>query len=253
MDANKEIIRIMRDLRLGETCTAVPDLIAKANEKELSYGDFLLSVVTYEEQQRGEKARQRRLKWAALPYLRSLDEFDLTVQPALNQRQMNELRSLNWIEQNYDLVLLGPTGVGKTFLAAGLCLEAVNAGYNAIFVTMGDLITTLKMEVSAKSAQLKMRRLRKANLIVIDDMMFIALDRQEANMFFHFINDVYESTSIIVTSNKSPTAWGEFIGDEIITGAILDRIVARSEIIQLTGDSYRVSHRQRIFAKDNVR
>lgn len=250
MTQTEEIIKAMNALRLGETAKAVPSLISQAEAAAESYGDFLLRVIKYEQEQRAKKARERRLKWACLPYQRSIDEYDLSFQPALSQRQLNELKSLNWVDQSFDLILLGPTGVGKTLLSVGLCLQAIEAGYKAIFITMGQLIKLLRMETTSRRAQIRLNRLREADLIVIDDLMFLALDRREANLFFHFINEVYEQTSFIITSNKAPQEWGEMIGDEIITGAILDRFVAKSEIVQLQGESYRIKHRQTIFKGD---
>ncbi|WP_162261556.1 ATP-binding protein, partial [Schleiferilactobacillus harbinensis] len=126
-----------------------------------------------------------------------------------------------------------------TFLSVGLCLQAIEKGYRAIFITMGELVKALKMETISRRSQILLKRLREAHLLVIDDLMFLALDKKEANLFFHFINDIYEETSIIITSKKGPQQWGELIGDEIIAAAILDRIVQKSEIIELTGDSYR--------------
>lgn len=247
MEQTKEIQTIMQELRLSATAKVISELIQTANTHEATYGDFLLSVLGHEQQARAEKARLRRLRWATLPYQRSLDEFDLTVQPALSRKQMNELRELNWIDQSYNLILLGPTGVGKTFLSIGLCVEAIEHGYSAIFLTMGELIKVLKTETISHQSQTRLKRLYKANLIVLDDLMFMALNKMEANLFFHFINKLYEQTSFIITSNKSPEQWGEVIGDEVITGAFLDRMIQKSQVIELVGESYRITHRQTIF------
>lgn len=243
----KEIQAIMQELRLSATGKVLPELIQEATSNEVTYSDFILAVMRHEQQARAAKARMRRLNWATLPYQRSLDEFDLSLQAGLNQKQMNELRTLNWVDQSYHLILLGPTGVGKTFLSIGLCVEAINKGYSAIFITMGDLIKALKTETISRQSQVRLKRLYKADLVVLDDLMFMALDRQEANLFFHFVNKLYGQTSFIITSNKSSDQWGEVIGDEIITGAILDRMVQKSQVIELVGESYRVTHRQTIF------
>ncbi|BDR57533.1 IS21-like element helper ATPase IstB [Xylocopilactobacillus apis] len=250
MEQIKEIQTIMKELRLSAAAKVIPELVQTANVDQASYSDFLLSVMHKEQKERAEKARLRRFTWATLPYQRSLDEFEVNIQPALSQKQFNELRELNWVDQSYNLILLGPTGVGKTFLSVGLCVEAINNGYSAIFITMGDLIKVLKTETISRQSQIRLKHLLKANLIVLDDLMFMALDQDEANLLFYFINKLYEQTSFIITSNKSPEQWSEVIGDEVITGAILDRIVQKSQVIEMIGDSYRVTHRQTIF-KDN--
>lgn len=143
--------------------------------------------------------------------------------------------------------MLGPPGVGKTHLAIGLGLEAIYQGYKVMFTSMGDLVHALKTEEISRKSQTRMKRIRHANLVIIDDLMFMAMDQQEANQFFHLINDLYNQSSIILTSNKAPKEWGELLGDPAITTAILDRIIHRAEIIHLTGDSYRMKHRTSIF------
>jgi len=213
----------------------------------MTYLNFLNSILSYELKRREEKLLERRLKWAAFPTHKTLDEFNLNEQQSLSQKQLNQLRELVWIDQLYNIILLGPPGVGKTHLAIGLGLEAIQQGYKVMFVSMGDLIHTLKTEEITRRSQTKMTRIRKADLIIIDDLMFMAMDQHEANLFFHLVNDLYNQTSIILTSNKAPKEWGELLGDPAITTAILDRIVHRAEIIHLNGDSYRMKHRTSIF------
>ncbi|SEQ51317.1 ATP-binding protein, partial [Piscibacillus halophilus] len=103
-----------------------------------------------------------------------------------------------------------------------------------------------------RKSQIRLKRLRDSNLVIIDDLMFMAMDQKEANLFFHLINDLYNSASIILTSNKGPSDWGELLGDPAITTAVLDRIVHRAEVIQLSGDSYRMKNRTSIFEEESV-
>ena len=232
---------------MSESANYLPALLKEAEKGDMTYLSFLNSILSYELKRREEKLLERRLKWAAFPTHKTLDEFNLDEQQSLSQKQLNQLRELVWIDQLYNIILLGPPGVGKTHLAIGLGLEAIQQGYKVMFVSMGDLIHTLKTEEITRRSQTKMTRIRKADLIIIDDLMFMAMDQHEANLFFHLINDLYNQTSIILTSNKAPKEWGELLGDPAITTAILDRIVHRAEIIHLNGDSYRMKHRTSIF------
>lgn len=244
-----ELEQLLIHLRLSETAKELPNFLEKADKDEPTYVNFLFSIFEYESLRRQEKATERRLRVANFPYHRTLDEFNLEEQPSLTKRNFNKLSDLTWIEQNYNLVLLGPTGTGKTFLSVGLGLKAVYEGHKVVFISMGEMVHVLKTsELSYKSRSL-MKHMKAADLLILDDLMFMAMDKEEANQFFHFINDIYEQTSIILTSNKSPNDWGELIGDEIITGAILDRIIQKAEIIQLSGDSYRMKHKKGIFDK----
>lgn len=235
---------LLARLRFSQTAQAFPELIEQGNKNESTPIEFLQMILEYELTQREEKSLQKRLKVANFPYYRPIEEFNLAEQPSLSRQNFKKLRELSWIEQTYNLVFLGPTGTGKTFLSVGLGIKAVHEGYKVAFVTIVYFLKT--MEYTVRSMR-QIKRFKQVDLLIIDDLMFMAMDKKEANLFFHLINEIYENTSIILTSNKSPNDWGQLIGGEIITGAILDRIVQRSEIIQLSGDSYRLSHREGIF------
>ncbi|NLJ19116.1 IS21-like element helper ATPase IstB [Globicatella sulfidifaciens] len=237
----------LKTLRLSESAHYLPTLVQEAESNDMSYLSFLNSMLEYEQKRREEKLLERRLKWAAFPSHKTLDEFNLEEQQSLSKKQLNQLKELTWVEQLYNIILLGPPGVGKTHLAIGLGMEAIHQGYKVMFISMGELIHTLKTEDISRKSQTRMNRIRKADLVIIDDLMFMAMDQHEANLFFHLINDLYTKLSIILTSNKAPKEWGELLGDPAITTAILDRIIHRAEIIHLSGDSYRMKHRKSIF------
>jgi len=112
---------------------------------------------------------------------------------------------------------------------------------------MDELIHVLKTQEITRSARTKLNRLTRSDLVIIDDLMFMAIDRREANLFFQLTNKLYGQTPVIITSNKGPEDWGEILGDPAITTAILDRLIHKSEVISLTGDSYRLKHRKTIF------
>lgn len=238
---------LLKTLHLSESAHYLPTLIKEAEVNDMTYLSFLNSILEYEQKRREEKLQEKRLKWAAFPFRKSLDEFNLDEQQSLSKKQLNQLKELTWIEQLYNIILLGPPGVGKTHLAIGLGLEAIQQGYKVMFISMGELIHILKTEEISRKSQTRMKRIRSANLVIIDDLMFMAMDQKEANLFFHLINDLYNKSSIILTSNKAPKEWGELLGDPAITTAILDRIIHRAEIIHLNGDSYRMKHRTSIF------
>ncbi|MFZ1354770.1 MAG: IS21-like element helper ATPase IstB [Enterococcus aquimarinus] len=247
MSIYTELQSKMKAVRLVESSDALPQLIKKAETQELSYSQFLLSVMTYEQQRRSEKVIEKRLKWASFPIYKTLEEFSLQEQPTLKKQSFNQLTDLAWLDQLYNLILLGPTGVGKTHLAIGIGIKAIQEGYKVAFISMGELIHVLKTEEMTRKSRLRLKRIREANLVILDDLMFMAIDRREANLLFHLINELYNQSSILLTSNKGPGDWGELLGDPALTAAILDRLIHRSEVIQLGGDSYRMKYRSTIF------
>ena len=238
--------------RLVEAANHLPVLLEEAGVNDDTYAAFLTDVVHYEQKRREEKKIEKHFKWATFPFRKTLDQFDVREQQSMSKRQFNQLKELLWIEQLYNLVLLGPPGVGKTHLAIGLGIQAINQGFKVIFTSMGELVHTLKTEEITRKSQTRLKRIRTADLVIIDDLMFMAMNQQEANLFFHLINDLYNNACIILTSNKAPKEWGELLGDPAITTAILDRLVHRSEIIHLNGESYRMKHRSSIFEQESV-
>lgn len=245
MNQLKRLQETLKSLRLGEAADYLPDLLEKSKKSEGSYASFLLELVSYEQRRREEKKIERHLKWATFPYHKTLEQFHLDEQESLSKKQFNQLSELLWIEQLYNLILLGPPGVG-------IGIKAINMGYKVMFITMGELIQVLKTEEITRKSQTRMKRIRNADLFIIDDLMFMAMNQHEANLFFHLINELYNNASIILTSNKAPKEWGELLGDPAITTAILDRIMHRVEIIHLNEDSFRMKHRSSIFEKESV-
>ena len=239
-------------LRMVETAKELPVFLRKAESNAWTYQEFLRELLKYEESRRGEKMIEKHLKWAKFPFQKSLEEFNLKEQPSLSERQLRQLRELSWLEESFNLIFLGPPGVGKTHIAIGLGLEAIRRGHRVSFISMGELVPLLKSEEYLRKSQLLLKRLRGADLVIIDDLMYMAMDQNEANLFFHLVNHLYERSSIILTSNKGPEEWGELLGDQGITTAILDRLLHRSEVLHFDGASHRIKYRETLFQEKSV-
>lgn len=233
-------------LKLAAIKDILDDTLIKAEQDKISYQDLLNDLFNHEVKIRQQKAFKRRFKQSNLNKDKTLENFDFSFQNSLSKREINQLLDFEWLEQAFNLIFLGPPGTGKSHMAHALGLKAIESGYKVVFISMDYLIKVLKTKEIIKKSQTMFNKLKKADLVIIDEFGYLPVSKAEANLFFQLITDFYEQTSIIITSNKSFSKWAEVLGDQVITTAILDRIMHHSEIFNLTGKSYRLENREKI-------
>lgn len=248
MEQIKLIKEYAEALRLTHLKRTPEEFIHKAQIDKPTYIDFIIEILANEVRYRKSADLERRMRLAKLPKTNNLDNYDFNVSNGLFKAELKQLRELLWLEQNYNLILMGPSGTGKTFLAAGLIHDALLAGYRAYFISMEELTNILKLKDITVSAANAYNRLLKANLLAIDDIMLFPINKTQAVAFFNLINQLHEQASIIITTNKSPKQWAETLEDEVLATALLDRLLFRCEVVKLTGASYRMENRKTIFS-----
>lgn len=240
-----------KTLKLAALATALDDIIKKAEKEQCTYLDLINRLMDYEIQNRKAKDMENRKKQARLPLEYNLEVYDHSLDNGLQPAQIKQIRELKWLEQGYNMIFMGPSGTGKTFLAAGLCFDAIEQGYKAYFKTMEDIVRVLKMKEITRTAANEYKRIIKAHLLVIDDIMMFPVTKQDAVAFFNLINELHGKTSLIITTNKSPKEWTDFIEDTVVVTAILDRILFRCDIVKLKGKGYRMTNRSNFFEFNN--
>lgn len=247
MNQKQQIDQYCRQYKITGMAAKIEQTVKTAENKQLNYLSFLMELFEQESQHREQQAKKRLLKTAQLPAKYSLDQYEVRDQNGQSMQKINTLKEMDWLDQIYNIMLLGPSGVGKTFFAAGLCVQAIEKGYKAYFRTMEDILNMLRMKDFARAAMPDFKRLAKANLIVIDDIMLFPVEKAQAINLFNFINQLYENTSFIITTNKMPVDWAKMLDDEVLATALLDRLLFRCEVVNLAGKSYRMENRKTIF------
>jgi len=245
------IKRHLKALRLSYTLESIEESIIESNNNGESYEVFLEKILKKELEAKDKKRVSTALHRALFPVISTFDEIKIEKMQSLSKKELNQLKELGWVNRGFNLIFLGPPGVGKTMISTAIGVHAVQNGYKAFFTTMSNLIRLLKTQEMIKSSQQKINYILKSDLLIIDDLMFMALEKNEANLFFQLINSLYGQTSIIITSNKGPGEWGELINEPAIITAILDRILHKCDIVQLNEESWRMNHRESIFKNKN--
>lgn len=235
-------------LKLSRAAEVLNTVAEQAKENKSSYFSFLDHLLEEEVAAKEKRRIQTAMKTAGLPVAKTIEEYDFSFHPQLDQKEVMELFDLSFISDQENVIFLGPPGVGKTHLAISLAIKACHHGFKVYFTTMNTLIRKLKEGATRQKAYLS------SSLVVVDEVGYLPVTTEEAYLFFQFVSHRYERSSTIITSNKSFGDWQELFGDPVIATAILDRLLHHSRVVNIKGHSYRLkehSFSQQIFKEHN--
>ncbi|MEI1107881.1 IS21-like element helper ATPase IstB, partial [Pseudomonas aeruginosa] len=200
-------------------------------------------LVEHELNARSSSRVSRNLKQAQFPSEKHLEAFDYRHQTTITKRQVSTLLDFSFIDNRDNLVFIGPPGVGKTHLAIGIGHKAVQAGYKVLFRTALALVEDLELAEMKGELKKRLNQLSKYDVLIIDELGYLPMTRQARYNLFQLINNLYEYRSVILTTNKDFTSWGEFFHDDNVTVPIIDRVIHHSHIFMLGGESYRLKQK----------
>ena len=232
-----------KHLNLASLLTALPALLQQADANELSYLQYTQLLLAHEVNQRNDKRLAMNRRKAGFPVEKHLESFDYRHQTTITKRQINHLLDFDFIDNRNNLIFIGPPGVGKTHLSIGIGLKAIAAGYKVLFTSALSLTETLELAELRGELKKKITTLCKNDLLIIDELGYLPMNRQGNYNLFQLVNTLYEYRSIILTTNKDFTAWGEFFIDENVAVPIIDRLIHHSRIFMLGGESYRLKQK----------
>lgn len=231
---NLEVLKLQR---IKQNLDKYIELI---NTKEKDVVDALYELTNLEIELMNERAIYGCVRTAGFPFIKTFDEFDFSFQPTINKEQILDFKNLRFIENKENIIFVGSPGVGKTHLATSIGVTAAKNRDSTYFINCNDLIGNLKKANSENRFINRLNHYSKYKLLIIDEVGFLPIDNEGANMLFQLINKRYENHSTIITTNKPFGKWHEIFGDVTLANAILDRLLHHSHIININGNSYRL-------------
>ena len=230
----------MRALKLKGMLGVYMELSEQATKSKLQYEEYLALLLEEELKRKTEGQVRAKIGKAKFPFLKTIEEFDFSFQPNLKDKEVIRLSSLDFIEQKDNVIFLGPPGVGKTHLSVGLGMKACMAKHRVVFTSAQRLIEELMLGQRDGSLMERLMVYSRQNLLIIDELGYMPITREQANLLFQLISIRYEKGSVILTSNYNFDEWGKIFEDNVVASAIIDRLVHHARIFYINGSSYRV-------------
>lgn len=237
---HKQLVQNLEYLKMKEMILHLDDTINIINKNGLSFEEGLSKLTSYEIDHKEQSMIKAMLKVAGFPHLKELKDFDFEFQEGINKNQIIDFTNHRFIQQNENIVFLGNSGVGKTHLATSIGITAAKKRMSTYFIKCHDLIAQLKKAKSENRLQDRLRHFTKYKLLIIDELGYLPIDKEDSKLFFQLIDKRYEKRSTIITTNINFSQWDDVFRDPVIASAILDRVLHHAQVVNITGKSYRL-------------
>lgn len=238
-------------LKMKNTLEILDNYLEQALKDHVNVVEILDHIFSEEAKSKTKRAVEKQIQMSGFPMKKTMDDFDFSFQPSIDKGQIDELCTMRFIENAENVVFLGPPGVGKTHLATALGMETAKHRFSTYYINCHTLIEQLKKAHFENHLPDKLRSLGRYKLLIIDEIGYLPMDIQGANLFFQLIARRYEKASTIFTSNKTFSQWNEIFADVTIASAILDRVLHHCTVIHIKGESYRLKERKE-FMKQKI-
>jgi DNA replication protein DnaC len=246
MELKPQLVHQLRGLRMSGVLETLEARERQAIDGQWSYLEFLSRLLEDETERRAQKQLIQRVRRSALNTSKTLEGFDFQFNPALNRQQILQLASCEYVRQHRNLLICGPTGVGKTHVSQALGLEAAKQGFDVLFVSAQKMLQHIHGGRADGSLERRINSYLRPDLLILDDFGLKPIQPPGHEDLYDIINERYEKGSILLTSNRAPSEWAEVFRDPLLASAGLDRLLDRAEVIILRGASYRAQSRVRL-------
>ena len=234
LNASLEILKLFQ---MKEHLEEISNFVS---QNKISFSEGLLKLCNYEIDHKTEVAARSMIKAAAFPFVKTIDDYDFEFQPCVSKPEILELATLRFMENAENIVFLGSSGVGKTHLATAIGIVAASKRYSTYFIKCHDLLQQLKRAKLENRLESKLKYINRYKLLVVDELGYLPINKEDANLFFQLIDMRYEKKSTILTTNINFNDWDSIFNDAVVANAILDRVLHHSKVITINGRSYRV-------------
>ena len=236
----QQLVQNLEYLKLKQMIDYLGETIDFGMNNQLSFVDTLLKLTNYEIDMREKNMINSMVKVGAFPHRKEIKDFDFSFQPSINKQQILDFTTLRFIEEKENIVFLGPSGVGKTHLATSIGIAAAKKRTSTYFIKCNELILNLKKAMLENRLETRLKHYAKYKLLIIDEIGYLPIDKEDAKLFFQLIDLRYEKKSTILTTNISFKEWDEVFQDTKLANAILDRVLHHAEVVNIVGPSYRI-------------